>query len=224
MILGILTAIAFGLVSAVFFTGKLKNTSKVRKLFSAIHKPIGYFLVALLLAHLALTLKLINQRPIIIYVLGITMALCAIASIITWKCVKNKQKAFKWHKIFALFIAMILVAHIVFCLTSFSEYKREVAAITFSDIDVSAVENGEYTGECDVNYIYAKVRVSVSDGRITNIDLLEHRNERGAAGEGVIDGIISEQIVDVDAVSSATNSSKVIKKAVENALIAALNK
>jgi uncharacterized protein with FMN-binding domain len=33
-----------------------------------------------------------------------------------------------------------------------------------------------------------------------------------------VDQIVSEQKIDVDAISGATNSSKVIKKAVENAL------
>lgn len=36
--------------------------------------------------------------------------------------------------------------------------------------------------------------------------------------ETIIDKIIDEQKIDVDAVSGATNSSTVIKKAVENAL------
>ena len=69
-----------------------------------------------------------------------------------------------------------------------------------------------------MGYIYAKVRVAVKGGEIASIDLLEHRNERGAAGEGVLERIVSEQNVGVDAVSSATNSSRVIEKAVENAL------
>ena len=47
---------------------------------------------------------------------------------------------------------------------------------------------------------------------------MEHRHERGKAAEKVIEKIIEEQKIDVDAVSGATNSSTVIKKAVENAL------
>ena len=122
------------------------------------------------------------------------------------------------HRIAALCMALMLAAHVVFCITSFSEYKREVAAISISQTDISALADGIYEGDCDVGYIYAKVRVTVIDGRIIAIDLLEHRNERGAAGEGVLERIVSEQNVGVDAVSSATNSSRVIEKAVENAL------
>jgi len=67
------------------------------------------------------------------------------------------------------------------------------------------------------------VEVTVYGGRITEIKILEHKTERGQAAEAVIDQIISKQKVDVDAVSGATNSSMVLKKAVENALRAALN-
>ena len=42
-------------------------------------------------------------------------------------------------------------------------------------------------------------------------------NGRGKPAEIVADRIIQEQRIDVDAVSGATNSSVVIKKAVENA-------
>ena len=45
------------------------------------------------------------------------------------------------------------------------------------------------------------------------------QNERGALAEGIIDDIMAQQKIDVDAVTSATNSSNVIKKAIENALI-----
>ena len=53
---------------------------------------------------------------------------------------------------------------------------------------------------------------------MTDIIMLEHKQERGKAAEAVISDMLAEQKIDVDAVSGATNSSTVIKKAVENAL------
>ncbi len=49
---------------------------------------------------------------------------------------------------------------------------------------------------------------------------LPAKDGRGSRAEVVVDRIIEEQKIDVDAVSGATNSSTVIKKAVENALTA----
>jgi uncharacterized protein with FMN-binding domain len=218
MILGIVAAAVFVLVSAAFFTEKLKNGSRIRKLFSVIHKPLGYLFAALAAFHLALTLPLIRQRPAVIYILGIAMVICAMSAILICRRRKDKRKALAWHRRCALLLALLLAAHILFCITSLGAYKRDVAAISFADPDISSVADGEYTGECDVGYIYAEVKVTVIGGAVTEIELLEHRNERGRAGEGVVGAILSEQRSDVDAVSGATYSSKVIKKAVENAL------
>ncbi len=100
-------------------------------------------------------------------------------------------------------------------LKSVADYKRAVKQTPFSGIDIS---DGVYVGEYDVNFIYAKVEVTVLNGTLTDIAILEHKNERGQSAEIVIDRILTEQKIDVDAVSGATNSSIVLKKAVENAL------
>ena len=93
-----------------------------------------------------------------------------------------------------------------------------VKETTFDEINITDVSDGVYIGEYDVNFIYAKVEVTVQNGEITDIIILEHRHEHGKAAETVINEIVDEQRIDVDAVSGATNSSIVIKKAVENAL------
>lgn len=107
---------------------------------------------------------------------------------------------------------------LVLYLKSVSDYKQAVNDIVFEEIDITKIPDGTYVGECNVNFIYTKVEVTVQNGEIKNIDILEHKNERGEAAETVIDKIADEQKIDVDAVSGATNSSTVLKKAVENAL------
>ena len=99
-----------------------------------------------------------------------------------------------------------------------SDCKQAVKETVFKDIDISRVPDGTYVGEYDVDFIYAKVEVTVQNRVVTEIDLLEHRNERGKSAEIVTERIIEEQRTDVDAISGATNSSIVIKKAVEIAL------
>ena len=122
----------------------------------------------------------------------------------------------------ALFAVMILllidlVWGIIY-LKSVADYKQAVKETTFEDINISDIPDGVYVGEYDVDFIYAKVEVTVQNGEITNINILEHRHERGKTAEVITDSIIDEQKIDVDAISGATNSSTVIKKAVENAL------
>ena len=69
-----------------------------------------------------------------------------------------------------------------------------------------------------MGYIYARVQVTVKSEKIEDISLLEHRTEKGRPAEVIVDKMVAEQTTKVDAVSGATNSSKVIMKAVENAL------
>ena len=119
--------------------------------------------------------------------------------------------------IILLFLLICLICGAVY-LKNVADYKRAIGETTFDEIDIADVSDGIYIGEYDVNFIYAKVEVTVEDGEIVSINILEHRHERGKAAEKIIEKIIEEQKIDVDAVSGATNSSTVIKKAVENAL------
>ena len=119
--------------------------------------------------------------------------------------------------IILLLLLIALICGVVY-LKKVTDYKQAVGETTFGEIDIADVSNGIYIGEYDVNFIYAKVEVTVEDGEIVSINILEHRHERGKAPETLIEKIIEEQKIDVDAISGATNSSTVIKKAVENAL------
>ena len=116
-----------------------------------------------------------------------------------------------------LLVLISLVWGIIY-LKSVTDYKQAVKETTFEEINISDISDGVYIGEYDVNFIYAKVEVTVQNGEITNINILEHRHERGKTAEVIADSMVDEQKIDVDAISGATNSSIVIKKAVENAL------
>ena len=124
-------------------------------------------------------------------------------------------------KVVLLVIMLLLLIGLVWgiiYLKSVTDYKQAVKETTFEEINISDISDGVYIGEYDVNFIYAKVEVTVQNGEITNISILEHRNERGKSAEAITNKIVDEQKTDVDAISGATNSSTVIKKAVENAL------
>ncbi|KPU43535.1 FMN-binding domain protein [Oxobacter pfennigii] len=109
-------------------------------------------------------------------------------------------------------------------LRDLNSYRQMIEGITFSKVDIGVVPDGTYNGEYDAGMIYARVSVVVKDGEITTIKLLEHKNGRGAAAEKIINEMVRMQTIDVDAVSGATNSSKVIKKAVDNALPGSIQK
>lgn len=118
----------------------------------------------------------------------------------------------------AIFLFLIGLLCTAVYLKSVADYKKAVKETIIGSVDLSAISDGVYVGEYDVNFIYAKVEVTVRNGEMTDIIMLEHKQERGRAAEAVISDMLAEQKIDVDAVSGATNSSTVIKKAVENAL------
>ena len=128
--------------------------------------------------------------------------------------------------ILALAVLLVLagLVYLAFYLKDVTEYKKAVEETTFEEIPLANVSDGVYTGEYDVSFIYAKVEVTVKNGMISEIQLIEHKNERGRSAEAVLQNIKEEQKIDVDAVSGTTNSSTVIKKAVEQALKKGLRK
>lgn len=108
-------------------------------------------------------------------------------------------------------------------LKSIGDYKAKVNALTFDEIDLTKVEDGVYEGQCDTGVVRARVQVTVRDHRLESIELLEHENGRGAPAEAILDQMLQNQTTAVDAVSGATCSSRVIRKAVENAIKASLS-
>ncbi|HEX2947922.1 MAG TPA: FMN-binding protein [Clostridia bacterium] len=124
-------------------------------------------------------------------------------------------------KVIILAAAIVLLAGLAYgvnYLINLSYYNKVMPTVTIDSVDVSKLEDGIYSGSFDARIIAATTEVTVKDGRITKIDLVKHKYERGKPAIAVVDRIISDQSLDVDVVSGATNSSKAILKAVENAL------
>lgn len=79
--------------------------------------------------------------------------------------------------------------------------------------------DGAYDGTAGNGPFKVKARVTISNQKITDIDLIEHRTWKGGAAEGIIpDRIIERQSTRVDAVSGASMSSVAIMNAVEDAV------
>ena len=98
------------------------------------------------------------------------------------------------------------------------QYQRMVAEIEIRTPDLSHLADGTYQGELDVGFIAAEVSVVVKDHTIAEITIVKHKNERGGPAEVIIDEVIATQSLEIDTISGATNSSKVILKAIEIAL------
>jgi len=101
-------------------------------------------------------------------------------------------------------------------------YRRIISEIEISTPDLSHIQDGTFNGSFDAIFVSADVNVTIENHRITEIIINEHYNDRGEDAEIVIEDVILSQSLEVDTVSGATNSSKVILSAIENALESAV--
>ena len=95
-----------------------------------------------------------------------------------------------------------------------------------TEVPEGGYKDGTYQGSGTGFGETITVQVTVSDGKITAVDILSASGETGsyfASAQGVVSKVLSSQSPNVDAVSGATYSSNGIIQAVQNALSQAGN-
>lgn len=122
-------------------------------------------------------------------------------------------------KILLIFLVFILCVGVFSYSKINSISKKSVNPIKISDLDLSNVKDGTYTGEYASSPCAAKVEVTIENHKIKSIDLIEHKKGLGGKAETILDDVVKSQSLEVDTVSGATLSSKVILKAIENAIV-----
>lgn len=195
------------------------GTERVNVVLMKWHKPLSGGLFLLGIGHLLAVMPVFRTRTGALYLSGMVAFLFAMLLVLLCHIMhKGKKGWLRWHQILSAVMLAGILLHMLLYYMDFGMYLRRIDGIRLSEITISEIADGEYLGEYDAGYIYAKVRVTIENGRIQELTLLEHRNERGQPAAEVLSEITVSQKFPVDAVSGATNSSKVIQKAVENAL------
>lgn len=126
----------------------------------------------------------------------------------------------KARKAFFVLIAVlaVLVVGMALATKAMGRNLEALAAASINEVDLGKLPDGTYHGEYAVAPIGVKLDVHVAGGKITKIDLLEHRNGKGKPAEALLPAIVEQQRINVDSISGATYSSTALKKAVELAL------
>ena len=206
------------LLLLVKFLARKFKWDKINKALMRSHKYIAFCFLAISIIHFILVLSVLEGRHILVSISGIVILVAGILLTIICHVVKNHKVEIKFHHFFSIVMALMLIVHLATYFVDFSNYLNAIDEIKISDVDLENVEDGTYIGEYDAGYVYAKVKVIVYNHTITDVEILKHVTERGKPAEVITEDIVVNQSVKVDAVSSATNSSKVIMKACENAL------
>ena len=114
-------------------------------------------------------------------------------------------------KLILFLIFSLLVLSVIFSKNAFEKIEIE-------NIDLQKVSDGVYIGEHKTGPVYVKVEVTVDDHKITEILILKHKQGKGKKAEKIVVDVVDKQSLQVDTITGATGSSKVILKAVEKAL------
>ena len=119
---------------------------------------------------------------------------------------------------------VLKIALIVFCcmivvgIGGIFYLSKHMPVVEVGSIDLANVSDGSYVGEYKAFPVTAVVRVDVANHQIATITIEKHDCGKGEKAEMITEDVLKAQSLDVDVVSGATLSSKVILKAVEVAL------
>ena len=120
--------------------------------------------------------------------------------------------------VFGIITLALAVLIISFVLKTVSHMKKQLSGFDKTGIEISQVQDGVYEGKSETDLVKVEVRVTVLNGEISDIEILKHECGLGKRAEEMIPEMIQKNDVEVDAISSATFSSEVIKDAIRNAL------
>jgi len=120
--------------------------------------------------------------------------------------VQNFFKAF-----YLIILAVVLILSSSGC---------QIAPLMGTPVEPEGLKDGVYEGEYKKGINKAVVKVIITDGKIGEIELVKHTASwiGKKANEIIPQRIVEQQSTQVDAVSGATNSSRVIMNAVQKAI------
>ena len=123
-------------------------------------------------------------------------------------------------KMILIIAAIIVIAGLVFAgfMIRIRQNQERAYTAVVETIDISTLADGTYTGTYNAFPVTAGVSVVIADHAIVSIDLIKHLNGQGEAAESIPQMVVDAQSLQVDTVSGATYSSKVILLAIQAAL------
>ncbi|MFZ5353423.1 MAG: FMN-binding protein [Bacillota bacterium] len=124
-------------------------------------------------------------------------------------------------RIVLIALAAVLIAGVIICIAAFKRIEANLSKLSglpVVKIDLSTLSDGTYTGSYKAFPVEAEVKVTISNHRIVSIKLIKHNNGQGEAAAVIPERVVEAQTLEIDHISGATYSSKVILKAIENAL------
>jgi uncharacterized protein with FMN-binding domain len=147
------------------------------------------------------------------------LVLLSVVSISVFKPWGRRKVRFHWPRplsfAFASMIVIALLVQLYIQNVQLEGYRRLPVPV----VDVSMLHDGTYTGQDTQAGFTYRVRVTVTDGCLTGIEVLANRDTRYARLAVLsVDRLVGLSHNDVDGISGATTTGKALLRAVANAL------
>lgn len=128
-------------------------------------------------------------------------------------------------KMIVLIVVVVILLGLGAAIIFTAGERKEGRNLPIAIIDFNKLKDGKYIGEYagGMKKLRAnKVQVTVSSGKVTEIELLEAKNKpSNKLMEELYGRVIKAQTLQVDTISGATITSKALLKSVEDALLKA---
>lgn len=162
-------------------------------------------------------LSLAHKGRLSVLIFGLLLLLTVCVSIIKpWGMRKSKRRVNR--KLLIISITTVLV--ILLAMGIFNSVTlNKVRQLPIADPDLNTLAEGTYRGGATFGGFTYQVEVDVAAHRIQNLRILKNRHSPYARyAAGVLPRIIRQQSPNVAAITGATTTSKMLMKAVANAL------
>lgn len=116
------------------------------------------------------------------------------------------------------FIRLAIMSGIFLLIMTQCTVPQDIRNITIHTPNLKKTQDGNYLGMVESRMVKAEVLVRIKNHKIQNIDIIKHETGLGKKAEVLADSVLKYQTIEINAVSGATASSKVILKAIEKAI------
>ena len=95
---------------------------------------------------------------------------------------------------------------------------REASSLPFYKVELSQIEDGEYEGQTYTSFLHLKLKVTVENHQLKNIEVLENDGLDGETAKPIIEEMIKQNKIVVPAIKGAELGSLVYISCVSTAL------
>ena len=117
-----------------------------------------------------------------------------------------------------LIVICVILTLIMYMQRRTRNYYKQAAQLPFYNIQPDQVEDGTYRGKVYTKFMHVQLDVSVEDGHLTKIEIIENEGAYGKKVAPIIDEMIAQNTTVVAAVKGEELASIVFVACVDDAL------